>query len=329
MIVSIDSGIIADYIPSLSNVQIGFLRLSVHHLSVVFNMSDRFPFQLLLIVLLAFAVSSSAQPDGPFIPDEHTFGLWHMDQSEPDSLWSVTYGGEANDQIRTAVRTSDGNYVAAGYTKSFGNGERDIMLMKLHDNGRIVWVKTYGSDQFEICNDLLELENGDLIMVGASGVRAREDFLFFMTGAGGDSLWSRTYGGDRGEICYLILPLEDGGYMLGGSTRSYGCGLYDMWIVRIDSAGEMLWSMPFGGEGSEICYTISPCEDGGYLLGGYTTSEVERSMGWIVKIDEDGDHLTAGRHRLIWDAKDYPAGIYLCRMEAEGEISTQKLVLVR
>ncbi|NQT35610.1 hypothetical protein HQ587_10510 [bacterium] len=292
-------------------------------------MSDRFPFQLLLIVLLAFAVSSSAQPDGPFIPDEHTFGLWHMDQSEPDSLWSVTYGGEANDQIRTAVRTSDGNYVAAGYTKSFGNGERDIMLMKLHDNGRIVWVKTYGSDQFEICNDLLELENGDLIMVGASGVRAREDFLFFMTGAGGDSLWSRTYGGDRGEICYLILPLEDGGYMLGGSTRSYGCGLYDMWIVRIDSAGEMLWSMPFGGEGSEICYTISPCEDGGYLLGGYTTSEVERSMGWIVKIDEDGDHLTAGRHRLIWDAKDYPAGIYLCRMEAEGEISTQKLVLVR
>ena len=155
-------------------------------------MTNRSRFQLLFIALLASVVSSSAQPDSPFIPDEHAFGLWHMNQSEPDSLWSVTYGGDADDQIRTAVRTSDGNYVAAGYTESFGNGGRDIMMMKMHDNGQIVWVKTYGSDQFEICYDLLELENGDLLLVGASGVRGREDFLFFMTDTDGDSLWSMT-----------------------------------------------------------------------------------------------------------------------------------------
>ncbi len=244
----------------------------------------------IIALLLLPLVSSSlliAQVDNPFTPDEHTCALWHMDQSEPDSLWAVTFGGEGVDICRHAINTSDGAFVAVGNTTSFGDGDRDIWVQKLDDEGEAVWSHTYGAELDEYCYDILELDNGNLALAGSVGEHNREDFLLLVINQDGDSLWSETYGGMSSEICNVIIA-DDGGFLLGGSTRSYGEGLTDMWVVKVDSSGEVRWEISAGGDRTESCYDIVKAEDGGYLLGGYTTSGINGSDGWLVKLDERG-----------------------------------------
>lgn len=242
-----------------------------------------------IITSFAITVLCFAQVDGPFLTDEHTLGLWHLDQSEPDSVWAVTVGGGAEDICRRAVKTSDGEYVIAGYTNSFGKEKEDILLVRMDEEGDTLWMRTYGTDEYDYCYDLVELPDGNLALAGSSGRRGRNNFLLMVTNADGDSLWSRTYGGDSYDECYTILVDDDGGFLLGGSAHSFGAGMRDMWVVKVDSAGEQIWAHPYGGERNETCESIVKTRDNGYILAGYTSSVDAGSQGYLVRIDNRGE----------------------------------------
>ena len=244
---------------------------------------------IFLALLLACNSSAVGQPEAPFTVDENTLALWHMDQSEPDSLWSVMYGGADVDVCMNAVRTSDGNYIAVGYTDSFGAGERDIWVIKLNDDGDSLWSRTYGSPYYDYCHNIIDIGDGHFLLACSSGQRSREDFLLLEINADGDSLWSRTYGGDAGEICNRITLDDDRGLIMAGSTRSYGSGLTDMWILKLDADREPVWDVPLGGDRTESCLTVVKTSDSGYLAGGYSTSDRISSDGWLVKLNQHGE----------------------------------------
>ena len=60
------------------------------------------------------------------------------------TIWSHTYGGSAFDASTTLVQASDGGYILAGFTHSDGNGDSDALLMKIDENGNMLWNKTIG-----------------------------------------------------------------------------------------------------------------------------------------------------------------------------------------
>ncbi len=117
--------------------------------------------------------------------------------------------------------------------------------------------------------------------------------------------WDRTYGGSLQEIMSTLIKTNDGGFLLGGFSLSdigndvseTSRGAYDYWVVKTDSLGSKMWDRRFGGDLQDRLYSLDQTSDGGYILGGFTTSDSTGDVSqhtkgsldyWIVKIDEFG-----------------------------------------
>ncbi len=100
---------------------------------------------------------------------------------------------------------------------------------------------------------------------------------------------TKTFGGSNYDFANSVIQTSDGGYLLGGSTRGFGNGGYDIYLVKTDADGNEEWSETFGGTNDDGAYSILQTDDGGYLLGGYTHFENEQSQMYLVKTDTNGN----------------------------------------
>ncbi|MFZ8825541.1 MAG: hypothetical protein ACO2OT_01700, partial [Candidatus Caldipriscus sp.] len=83
--------------------------------------------------------------------------------------WAKTYGGTSHDWASSVQQTSDGGYIVAGYTGSFGAGWEDIFLIKTDANGNIQWAKTYGGTSIDGAYFVQQTSDGGYIMAGYTG----------------------------------------------------------------------------------------------------------------------------------------------------------------
>jgi hypothetical protein len=214
--------------------------------------------------------------------------------AQPDSLWSRTLGGSLDDVCNSVQQTTDGGYIIAGWTESFGVGSKDFWLVKTDADGDSLWSRTFGGAGYEECNSMQQTSDGGFILGGytTSLGAGMSDFWLVKTNGNGDSLWSRTFGGSGDDLCSSVQQTSDNGYILGGWTYSFGTGDADFWIVKTDANGDSLWSRTFGGSNDELCSSAEQTLDGGYILAGTT-----RSFGaglndfWLVKTDANGNEL--------------------------------------
>ncbi len=104
--------------------------------------------------------------------------------------------------------------------------------------------------------------------------------------------FQKTYGGREEEDSYAIVQTIDGGFIIAGSTRSYGAGNFDFYIIRTTPDGDTVWTKTFGGTGYDKAQDIIKIDDTSYLIGGYTTS-IGLGQGdiYLLKINDDGDTL--------------------------------------
>ena len=114
-------------------------------------------------------------------------------QTEPDSLWFNTYGGEYSDSASSVIQTSDGNYVFVGSTNSFGNGFYDVYLVKTDENGNELWEKTFGGIAHDWANSVVETLDDGLFITGFTYSFDAEHSAIYLikTDANGDSLWTK------------------------------------------------------------------------------------------------------------------------------------------
>jgi len=215
--------------------------------------------------------------------------------AQPDSLWSRTYGGGANDWCNSVVQTADGGYALAGITLSFGAGEADFWLVRTSENGDSLWSRTYGGSYWDGCLSFIQTADGGFALAGytSSFGAGSYDFWFVRTNESGDSLWSRTYGGEGEEVCNSLIQTADGGFELAGYSYSLEAGYSDFWLVRTDENGDSLWSRTFDGGYGDVCHSIIQTTDGGLALAGSTLSGLEelRSYFWLVWTGANGDSL--------------------------------------
>jgi hypothetical protein len=100
--------------------------------------------------------------------------------------------------------------------------------------------------------------------------------------------WEKTYGGPQDDGAECIVPTVDGGFALAGYTKSFGSGGSDMFLVKVDSNGTLLWNMTYGGPKDEGANGIVQKSDGGYVLAGYTSSYALTQSTWLVMTDSSG-----------------------------------------
>jgi hypothetical protein len=152
-----------------------------------------------------------------------------------DTLWTKTYGGTNSDEGYSVQQTSDGGYIIAGYTRSFGPGSYDVYLIKTNASGDTFWTKTYGGTNDDEGHSVQQTSDGGYIIAGYTGTGDLDVFLI-KTNAFGETLWTRTYGGRYNDAGFSIQQTSDGGYVIAGVTESFGMN-GDVYLIKTDSLG--------------------------------------------------------------------------------------------
>jgi hypothetical protein len=212
-----------------------------------------------------------------------------------DSLWSRTYGGAGSEQCFSALQLPGGSIVLAGYTESFGVSDQDFWLVKANSNGDSLWSRTYGRDSTDVCYSLQQTSDGGFVLAGytMNSFNGDRDFLLVRTNAAGDSMWSRTYDRDYYDLCYSVQQTTDDGFVLTGTTKNISpFSGSNVWLVKTDANGDLVWSRSYGGSNDETCRAVLQTADGGYVLAGDTRSFGDLGFDfWLLKTDSAGDSL--------------------------------------
>jgi len=209
--------------------------------------------------------------------------------SSGDIEWQRTYGGTDYDGKPYIQEASDGGYIVAGCTESFGVGHRDFWVLKLTSSGDIEWQRTYGGSVGEWATDIQLTSDGGYIVAGVThefGLHG--NFLILKLTSSGDIEWQRAYGGGFMDYPWSIQQTIDGGYIVAGYTESFGQQnrWLDISVLKLNSSGDIEWELTYGG----IAWSIQQTSDGGYIVAGSTESFGAGGEDLLVlKIDPNGD----------------------------------------
>src|SRR5436190_11576832 len=163
--------------------------------------------------------------------------------------WTKAYGGIYDEMGYSVKQTSDGGYVIAGSTDTFGSGWSDCYLIKTDSNGDTLFTRTYGGIQaHEEGNSIQQTFDGGYVIAGSTSTFAigQDDVYLLKTDSSGLLQWSKTFRGLGDEKGNSVSQTNDGGYMIGGWSRSFGPGNYSAYLVKTDSSGTLEWSKIYG-----------------------------------------------------------------------------------
>ena len=192
------------------------------------------------------------------------------------------------------VQTLDSGYIITGTTESFGNGGRDIYLIKTDANGDSLWTTTFGGLVFDVGNCVQQTTDGGYIIMGGTdsfGNGDRDAYLIKTDGNGVEQ-WNQTFGGSKFDLGNSVQQTNDGGYIVTGRTASLGAGSLDVYLLKTDGNGDSLWTKTFGGSAFDLGTSVKQTPDGGYIISGGTNSfgNGERDV-YLIKTDGNGTEL--------------------------------------
>ncbi len=214
--------------------------------------------------------------------------------SDRSILWQTRVGGNGADWAFDIKETSDGQIVVGGYTTSTDltgispMGSLDLYLIKINSvTGNKIWERTYGGSGFESADELLPNATGGVV-VGAYSAstdlvapnNGSFDYWLFSTDGNGDVLWEKLYGGPGLDAIRSMAQTPDGGFIFAGQSSSGAggdksednLGFDDIWVVRTNSVGELLWERTIGGAGYDWGQAAYALLDGSVVIGGFSNS---------------------------------------------------------
>ncbi len=211
-------------------------------------------------------------------------------------LWSKTYGGADYERCYAVDQTTDGGFILTGRTNSFGAGQDDLYLVKTDINGDTLWTKTYGGSNDDVGRSVRQTSDGGYIITGftRSYDAGNGDVYLIKTDSSGNVSWTKVIGGAFMEDGWSVQQTFDGGYIITGFTVTYGAGSYDVYLIKTDTNGNILWSKTYGGTSNDVGYSVQQTDDGGYIITGKTASFGAGGFGWdvyLIKTDSTGDTL--------------------------------------
>jgi hypothetical protein len=230
---------------------------------------------------------------GPYMADSD-FWLIKTD-ADGNRLWARTYGGTKHDGAHSVQQTTDGGYIAAGVTKSYGAGSSDAWLIKVDADGNKIWDQTYGGTNGEWAHSVQQTTDGGYIVAGwaFSPGAGFYDFWLIKTDAEGNKLWDQTYGGAGQEWANSVQQTTDGGYIIAGFREFSQGRARDFWLVKTDADGNKMWDRAYGGTERQEAHSVQQTTDGGYIVAGTTESYDPAGVGnddvWLIKTDENGN----------------------------------------
>lgn len=245
--------------------------------------------------------------------------------------WQKTYGGKYSDLLRSMEQTSDNGYILAGYSTSPISGDKteenkgvgDYWILKLNDSGEIQWQKTYGAEGDDQPYVIHQTKDGGYIVGGNSNstkpltteggiVGNGTDYWILKLDDQGGVVWSKTFDFGKVDILTSLVENNDQTYLIGGHARNAAPrsenglvskaagliakekdGINDYIALKINDAGEEIWSKTVGSGGEDILRKLIETRDGGYLMAGTSNgsskdknSNIGSNDFWVVKLKD-------------------------------------------
>ena len=242
--------------------------------------------------------------------------------AQPSIEWQKSLGGSDDDWGYFIAQTNDSGYLVVGYSYS-NDGDvhghhsdtlwTDYWIVRLDSSGDTLWTKSLGGLYLDwgTCGE--QTNDGGYIIAGHSrtyrhGSPYNSDYWLVKLDSSGDTVWTRNFGGWKGDYCFSVQQTFDGGYILAGFSYSDSGDVRDhhgdtshcdIWLVKLDSTGDTVWTKSLGGTLNEKAYSIQQTADSGYIVAGLAYSnngDVSGHHGdslhcdvWVVKLDAEGD----------------------------------------
>ncbi|MBM3329255.1 MAG: hypothetical protein FJY67_07270 [Calditrichaeota bacterium] len=179
-------------------------------------------------------------------------------------LWSHYYGGEPR-ETSSSITAYNGGMLLVGTVSTPGNGFSNILLLKLNNAGDSLWSRLYGGQVYnQAASHIIDASNN--VVVAGTVSQRQGDYVIYKIDVNGDLVWSNAYGGNSGDNAYSLTETYDNGFAVVGVSFSQGRGGIDLWLIKVDGDGDLIWSNVFGGAGHEIPYSILELDDNGLLI---------------------------------------------------------------
>ncbi|MDY6934289.1 MAG: Ig-like domain-containing protein [Spirochaetota bacterium] len=234
-----------------------------------------------------------------FLPVEIIVIVDNDDVSAQDFLadiikWQLTYGGTYGDVANSIQQTSDGGYIVAGYSESYGAGGKDFWVLKLDPYGIVEWDYTYGGASDDVAESIQQTSDGGYIVAGYTesyGAGGQDSWVIKLN-ENGIIEWSPTFGDTGNDYAKSVQQTSDGGFVVSGSKYDVSATYYDMWVIKLNSDGSQNWEETYGGNTSDYANSIQQTSDEGYIVAGYTFSFMASGGGgaefYIIKLNDIG-----------------------------------------
>jgi hypothetical protein len=221
-------------------------------------------------------------------------------------VWDRTFGGEKDDYVTCMEETDDGGCFVAGSSNSFNTeGGYDVYLVKLNASGEKIWVKTYGGNDNDAAQVVLESGDGGCFIAGSTctDIGGNDHIYLVKIDANGNIVRENNLGTWWGpDSIRTAQRTTDGGLVMVGATGSFP-GWENINLIKVDAAGEKSWEKVFGRDGDFHDYGISLREtkEGGFIVLGDTSPFGEGRSVLLIKTDTFGDKVWES----IFQDKDY------------------------
>ena len=188
---------------------------------------------------------------------------------------------------------------ADNYARFWAVGEEEGQLMLVHFNadGQILWKQVYAAKHQQRGKSIRKLSNGNLLIVlEEKSSKKEKDILLLKTDSNGQQIYAKPIASPQpiNEVNDLTIS-RDGGCILAGSSRSHPKGMKDIWIVKADSLGNVVWQKTIEKIGKDEARTLSAGFKNEYFVAGYSQSNhrgnSRRSNMWLQSFDEEGNFL--------------------------------------
>ncbi|HKR06682.1 MAG TPA: hypothetical protein VJY62_18755, partial [Bacteroidia bacterium] len=273
---------------------------------------------------------------------ENTLGpydYWIVKLDSVGSIeWQNTVGGNSQEWLYSIVATSDGGCAGIGWSDSDSSGDKtegnmslDYWIVRLDAFGNLQWENTLGGNDYDEPYSVIQTNDGGFICGGRSasdlsgdksegnmGSNNTYDYWIIKLDTAGDIQWQNTIGGNDNDFLYSITQATNGDYICGGWSSSHvsgdktenSNGSDDYWVVKLDVFGNVQSQNSVGGAGLDFFTCLHNTNDYGYVLGGYSSSNIscdktENNIGgfwgdyWVVKITDKYNSIIG---KLFFDA---------------------------
>ena len=268
-------------------------------------------------------VGGTNSTDGDITVNHGGNDIWVVKLTATGTItWQKSLGGSADDYGSSIQQTADGGYIVGGYSNSTdgdvtgvhgGLGYNDYWVVKLDSSGTLVWQKSLGGTYDDYSTGIQQTTDGGYIVVGGSTsndgdvtghhgpANTAYDFWVVKLDSVGTIVWQKSLGGTDYDVSSGVQQTTDGGYIVAGDSVSndgdvtghHGVGSYDIWIVRLNSTGDIWWQESLGGTAVDWAELVQQTTDSGYIVAGtsYSTDgDVTGNHGsndfWIVKLEK-------------------------------------------